>query len=471
MSYTFNRFGRRSGIATAAAALAVAVSIVAGCLKAPAPELPVPEAKEPSTPALSSIPPAEPTFTADEQGTADADREFFNEFSWRDFIALNWPAADSRRGAADVQKKFGDPAERVVWESWKSLDELFPDDPRNNTPTAWDSYKAVLNLRWLDRDKKKQYAAIPTGTATQDAGKLKLLQQVARLESAEQFLGPNIPIAPLIAQNRTYVRFETRVNQQAYEFVVRNKHYIRENQYTAGNTPKKLEFDPQSINIKAAWMELTNKQDQERFYYTKASIIVDWIGGQPKVEERVVGLVGLHIVHKTPGRKDWIWSTFEHVDNLLAELPPGPPGCASFSTKNPPASTGHNKPPRDQLTGPNPFPPPANRVPVEVVRSDNIHETTVKVNNRYQQHPQVKGTVWANYKLVGTQWPRKGLPTRDADGAIINANVLPPRLANVTMETYTSTISCLGCHAGAQPGEFVFYPQIRAVSVPPKNNP
>jgi hypothetical protein len=28
-----------------------------------------------------------------------------------------------------------------------------------------------------------------------------------------------------------------------------------------------------------------------------------------------VGLVGFHIVIKTPQRENWIWSTFEHVDN------------------------------------------------------------------------------------------------------------------------------------------------------------
>ena len=35
-----------------------------------------------------------------------------------------------------------------------------------------------------------------------------------------------------------------------------------------------------------------------------------------KCTQRTMGLVGLHIVSKTPARPQWIWSTFEQVDNV-----------------------------------------------------------------------------------------------------------------------------------------------------------
>src|SRR5262249_12054002 len=162
-------------------------------------------------------------------------------------------------------------------------------------------------------------------------------------------------------------------------------------------------------NVKAAWMELPDDAAvRQRFYCTTAAMLIDWTAdGKPIVEDRIVGLVGLHIVHKTPSRKDWIWSTFEHVDNLLAEHGPGTPP-ASFSTKDPPAAGAQaNKPEPAPLNPRTPYPKPGDRTPVEVVRVNTpIHPTTEDVNRYYQNHPQIRGTKWRNYKLVGTQWPR-----------------------------------------------------------------
>ena len=455
-------------ITAAAMAVAVAFIVIVGCRKAPHPAG-EPETNPPATPALSSTPPEEPTFDTREQGDVDADRPFFNDFSWRDFIALNWPAT-AKRGVADTTKRFGDPAERVVWESWKSIDELFPRNPTTTPPTEWESYKTTLSLQWLDREKKLQQYEIKHGRTEQEAGKVKLLRQLVRMEDINQVAGPGIKVGPLIAQNKTYVRFETRLNKVAYNYVFCGKYYITENQ---ASLPNGLDFPPQSIHVKAAWMELPDEAARRRFYHTTATVVVDWVEGQPMTDDRIVGLVGLHIVHRTPGRMDWIWSTFEHVDNLLCEHGPGTPP-ASFSSQDPAATTGHNQPPLP-LNPPDPYPPISARTPVEVVRlpPDAIHSATKAVNRRYQSHPQVKGTVWENYQLVGTQWPKLGLPTVPPPrGKGDSANRLPSKLANVTMETYTSFFSCLDCHSNASPTSLVFFPQIHAVSVPqPKKGP
>ncbi len=451
-------------------ALAAALTVVAGllialvgCGKKPstAPDQP---AGAPAPPVLDGTPPTEVTFAADKPELGDeSDRPTLNDFSWRDFVALNWPAADGPRGVADATKKFGDQAERVVWESWKSLGELFPEDPIAIPPAKWDSYKTALRVRWRDGDTKGHYA-ITDRLPEDEAGKVKLLQQFARLEDVGQPVFPGVPGSPLIAQNKTYVRFETRVNKVAYEFMVEKKYYLRAEQ------PAMFEFPEGSINVKAAWMELpADEAVRKRFYRTTARVVTDWAAGTPPtpvVEDRVVGLVGLHIVHKTPGRRDWVWSTFEHVDNLLPEHGPGTPP-ASFSSQDPAPATGANAPPTSLGTR-KPFPPLAARTPVEVVRvnENKIHSDTKDVNRRYQQHPQVKGTVWENYQLVGTQWPKLGQRTRTNDGGD-PANRLPKHLANSTMETFTSVnISCLSCHATAVNRTFVFYPQVRAFPLP-----
>jgi len=40
--------------------------------------------------------------------------------------------------------------------------------------------------------------------------------------------------------------------------------------------------------------------------------------------QMLVGLVGIHIVQKTPTRPQWIWSSFEQVDNVPPALSGGP---------------------------------------------------------------------------------------------------------------------------------------------------
>src|SRR5580658_7774610 len=54
----------------------------------------------------------------------------FDNFAWRAFVSLNWPAlADAaHRGVPDRAKTLGDPGPRV-WETFKSRYELFQAGP------------------------------------------------------------------------------------------------------------------------------------------------------------------------------------------------------------------------------------------------------------------------------------------------------------------------------------------------------
>ena len=47
----------------------------------------------------------------------------FDDYSWRAFIAINWPAKMGVRGVPDETKKIGDfanPGAKVVWGTWKA---------------------------------------------------------------------------------------------------------------------------------------------------------------------------------------------------------------------------------------------------------------------------------------------------------------------------------------------------------------
>jgi hypothetical protein len=78
-----------------------------------------------------------------------------------------------------------------------------------------------------------------------------------------------------------------------------------------------------------------------------------------------------------------------------------------------------------------------------VTRTYPIYFTTDSINDIFQT--KLAGTVWANYRLVGTQWFVHGdAPPGDT---VPNA---PALLANTTLETYIQgDASCISCHNGA----------------------
>src|SRR5580700_6135166 len=70
-------------------------------------------------------------------GYTDIPMDYFDDFSWREFVAMVWPAAHGHRGVADTSKTAGDPGPRV-FETFKSLAEVFHDD--GSAPRAFNQY-------------------------------------------------------------------------------------------------------------------------------------------------------------------------------------------------------------------------------------------------------------------------------------------------------------------------------------------
>ena len=60
-------------------------------------------------------------------GFTDTPVNYFDEYSWRAFLAMVWPAAPGKRGAADTHHSVGDPGPRV-FETFKPLWEIFHSD-------------------------------------------------------------------------------------------------------------------------------------------------------------------------------------------------------------------------------------------------------------------------------------------------------------------------------------------------------
>lgn len=418
-------------------------------------------------------------------GPADA-QWFFDTFSWQSFIAVNWPAAVDQSGLPQrgvpntgTGSSLGSPGTRV-WESWKADWELFrPIDPKTGSmgvPTDWSSY-----------DLNPPSDPCPNTDVARGA---KLLTQVTKMDSVLPGFNQAFS-SPLIGQNKLYARYEIHFNQTGYLTIKNNDWYQ--------NLPSQVTFptSPSSgvpgapygiIEIKAAWRELAADEDGSR-YYTVSTTVLD--PGSPQTCRATrVALVGLHIGHKASlqkggqvigGLNEWVWSTFEHIDNV----PDGTPGQQSPYAFNNGTSTpgtqcpspnqnqncGYSyRPPTQSAT--QPFPPVAQRTPVQVTRVTPISSTTAAVNAKFRQFLVAQlgqNTVWQYYQLIATQWPT------NLNGQNFNPNGTYPaacdcpfpndHVANATAETYfqqRGSNSCMSCHFGAAASDFSWTLQNKA---------
>lgn len=353
-----------------------------------------------------------PTDVCIPTGFAGLPIQFFDDFSWRSFIAMVWPALDGERGVPDATKNVRDAGPRV-FETYKVLHELFHVD--GSAPTSWTEYDTpghnVCNVQTAQ------------GTIV-----LGAFSKFANLGQA----GFGTLTGPLVAQNSTFVRYETSFNQSLFEQIVTPQWYLR------ANLPASLTFLDGSLVIKAAWIDMTGIPNPER-YYTRQVWLLDPTSGS--CSETVMGLVGLHIVQKTPTRPQWIWTTFEHVDNVP---PPhlGAPGSFAFNNGGGDAMPARNPYSLDPL-------PPSPPAPFNVQRTLPVHSSTAGTNSGYQR--MLAGSVWEFYELTMTQWPipvsspsSPGTPNLTFPGTGATT-----AFSNSTLETFEQgdiKTGCMNCH-------------------------
>jgi hypothetical protein len=202
-----------------------------------------------------------------------------DEYAWRLFVALNWPADVANR-KADSTKKFGSEGP-ATWETWRlAYKEVYLPDGRD--PGDWLSGKALVARRTIDFEKPLQLAIV-------DAEKAHTSIQ---LQIDQNFLGGN----------------ETRMNKDTFMFVRKNELYNLEGQEALfAKGVETIEFPEGAKEIKAQWRRLDNPDcplDQSRYH----TAVVDHDG-----RKEIWGLTSLHIT--TKDLPEWFWATFEHVDN------------------------------------------------------------------------------------------------------------------------------------------------------------
>jgi hypothetical protein len=364
-----------------------------------------------------------------------------DNFAWRAFVALNWPSLTdpAHRGTPDRAKTPGDPGPRV-WETFKARYELFQVGPdgRPIAPQPWATYDAVN----------------PCGADVN--GRAKTLASFDPFMDFNQF-GANGAANPLVAQNRTYTRYETRINEPEYSALALNGWSQGQNLPDQEN-PAQLPAG--SIAVKASWRLLTTADTpavRARYYVVENANVVDV--AKTLAARRVVcsksdvALVGLHIVIRTSLRPQGIWATFEHVDNV----PPAGAGEPDAKDAGVPYSYfDASKPkrlwPKFGSPGTLPVsldrPPRIDPEPMQVVRRQPIHISTVAMSRLYWSLPGIEGTVWGNYMLVASQWPSHVIPVDPHNNGVFYPEMRDENLVNTTMETYLQDppSSCMHCH-------------------------
>ena len=362
-----------------------------------------------------------------------------DNYAWRAFVALNWPSLTdpAHRGQPDRTKRPGDPGPRV-WETFKSRYELFQTSPDGSPIAAqpWATYAA----------------ANPCGADVK--GTEKTLASFDPFMDFNQF-GSGGPASPLVAQNRTYTRYETRLNELEYSTL---------SDFSLGkNLPdydNPLLMPPGSTAVKAAWRILTAADTPDvrsRYYVVENANVVDV--AKTLAARRVVcsksdvALVGLHIVIRTPRRPQGVWATFEHVDNV--------PRAGAFEPDAKDAGAPYSyfdvsKPKAlwPEFGSPSTLPvsldnpPRKNPEPMQVVRRNPIHLSTLSMSRYYWSLVGIKGTVWTRYMLTAVQWPSHGFPIDPHNDGTFFPETRKENLANTTMETYfqDAPSSCMSCH-------------------------
>lgn len=345
-------------------------------------------------------------------------------FSWQEFFALNWPANPLMRGEPDVTKKITDPGPRV-WETWKEAYEVYL--PNGAKPKPWNDTE-------------------PIPSACGD-GATKLFFRTQKIDdvidSTLQAAAANGKYpATLTDQKGKLVRYEIRLNRVLFDYVVQNQFYNADTQALA----KSVNFPNGAMLIKAAWREVSPAEEKNFHTVTACVCDKDQNGNLINCRKQRMGLVGFHITTKTAFAPQWVWSTFEQINNV--------PGSASgsFSFNNASCSVT-NCPPNQQT----------NRgTPNQIVRSIGIPDTNPNCANGGQALDNIvwlnddvrkalvsAGSVFQFYELVNTQWPVPlGLTPTKPETVF---SVRPFALGNTTMESFVQpTSTCMGCHSTAR---------------------
>jgi hypothetical protein len=418
----------------------------------------------------SGIPVVQPIIPPDSRGT---NQNAFNNLAWQQFIALNWVADPNSPGQPDSSvppSAFGTQGDTrpLVWESFKEASEVF--QPNAQPPSPWNAVREVPTALKSRSETSALKATSAFGIkALIGVSKFAGGPQLDLSEFQEAFAGGSWLTAQA-KMNNYLTLYEKRLNQDEFNYINLNQLYNAANQAPFAKS-KGLNLPDGSaafssygtigaIEVKGAWIELDDQSLWPLFKISQAYVSYPSANGPTPPKLVTVGLVGLHIIRKTPNAQQFVWSTFEHVNNspsttdlqkktLKAWYTYYNASCDPTSDPYKCAQNHQPKPGTDPYTA-----------PVQVVRTTPI--STATVNNIAALNTNTWATigranpksVFLNYQLVNVLWPNNntsipaGATTPLTDGNAQPTEKQQP-VANTVLETYFQKNYCLACHTSA----------------------
>ncbi len=418
--------------------------------------------------------------------------EAFNEHSWKSLVAIFWPMDKDGK----PKEKFNDEG-KSTWLTWKEAFQVYRAD--GGIPAPWGSKRTGggLGLPEAIFNEEDTRLVLSSFTPTH----INRSKNIAD-ETDQAFAGE------LFDQNGNVVVYEVLMNRPEFDYVVSNRLYNINGQieftkkdslanFPAGDYQKKKDG---AIEIKFAWKILEKGDDKDRYYKSRGYIINP---KTKKLERKDLGMIGFHISQKTPTGKQWVWSTFEQIDNLDQNviMKDGKKTIIHPSLTNPECETC---PVNVDVTNggttyafntnvhsnfwtisgdkTNRYFAENNVMKTQAKRMIDIPVRVQEINKRMQAYFRSQKSVWQYYQLIDTQYP---LDQNAAPGSHQESTYHLPQsvankpggnpnltfLTNISMETFFQggnqsasnfmeanpksditvfgTESCMGCHSSA----------------------
>jgi hypothetical protein len=401
----------------------------------------------------------------------------FDFYSWLTFIALNSPAD----GTTPIDKSKANTATR--WEDMDNFKQLLDVMlPAKMLPPRWSADRSDMekeNLRLMPEECLALSKQMPHSKV------VKMIE--------ESFNEP-FKTGPLIDQQGHYAIFDILMNRQMFNYISEHNLFTKAGQMSAANSGLTVDFPPGhdsslsspadtgAFMLKVSWKILGPDEIKAKNFHMISALVLMPPPDDPKMKRpclpETLGLIGFHAVHKTAGRPQWIWTSFEHVrnvpdkDQVATGKFDGPYSFFDINCKD--------NCPVVNATPPRPWDPDpalqlkfrkADSFKSQIVRETPLTDAAKNMNKIF--HSMLQGTVWENYMLLSTQWPSVfGCTTLHSQSFTapspktdflkqpdMTCSPAPTFLANSTLETYSqadaqgdvplASSSCIGCHGNA----------------------
>ena len=443
----------------------------------------------------------------------DATKLELYRLAWQQFIALNWPVNTNISGNRAKPNTSSDftflkvtPAllPTLVWNTYASKAEVF--NHQSDSLPLWSSLSKPIY----------QYTNQPKPLNKGDKFDLfNNLDENNEIGEAVVFGGAGKGNT----SGGNQVLYEAKINEAEYSYLQK---YNLQNTITAKNwateTKKKLdsfggtclseeaaakeiicfpcadENNEGAIEIKAAWRKL-NKNDSLKRYYVQNVLVYKKVGDSIKYTNQEYGLIGLHIIRKTKNYPTFIFTTFNHVDNLDAgiyynnsiALEGHKPPYYQYYKKN-----SHKKSVPDTTFNPEHKYIQLGNIAVET--QEEVHKIPFElqifntaVQNRIKTESNNK-SVWQYYELLGVQAVPIDITNASTDESYYLANDVIE--TDYTLRRFTGAFGnpgillnaqninkkgkkvsmggCMGCHGNAQAfgNDFSFLLGIKEINEP-----